>query len=122
MPAQVLAVLDNLFFSARINEAVNAAKGEITFVRKADQVLDLARTLKPKLVIIDLDATQLSPIELINRMRAQPDLRETKTLGFVSHVNSERQEQARAAGCDRVMARSVFFSDLTALVIEAISG
>jgi len=119
---QVVALLDNLFFSARINEAMNTAKGEITFARKPEQALEMARTLKPKLVILDLDAAPCSPIELIKKMKASPDLRDIRTIGFVSHVNSERQEEARAAGCDRVMARSVFFSDLKALVGEAISG
>ncbi len=122
MSEQVLAVLDNLFFSARINEAVSTARGEITFARKAEQALELAQALKPKLIILDLDATPCSPIELIRKIKACPDLRDTKTIGFVSHVNSERQDEARAAGCGRVMARSVFFSDLNTLVGEAISG
>jgi CheY-like chemotaxis protein len=117
----VLALVDNLFFSARINDAVMTASGEITFARKPEQALDLARTLKPKLVIVDLDASACSPIELINKIKGDPQLKAIKTFGFVSHVNSQRQEEARAAGCDRVMARSVFFSDLNALISEVIS-
>jgi CheY-like chemotaxis protein len=120
VPEQVLALLDNLFFSARINDAVITAKGETTFARKPEQALDLARTLKPKLVIIDLDADACSPIELINKIKSDPKLRAIKTFGFVSHVNSQRQAEARDAGCDRVMARSVFFSDLKELVNEVI--
>jgi 2-keto-3-deoxy-6-phosphogluconate aldolase len=39
-----------------------------------------------------------------------------RTIGFGSHVDADTLDEARAAGCDQVMARSVFFSRLAALL------
>jgi len=41
-----------------------------------------------------------------------------RVVGFISHVDSEGTAAARAAGCDPVLARSVFFSRLPALLAE----
>lgn len=39
-----------------------------------------------------------------------------RVIGFGSHVDADLLEQARAAGCDQVLARSRFFADLHALL------
>jgi hypothetical protein len=39
-----------------------------------------------------------------------------RTLGFGSHVDTATFDAARAAGCDQVMARSAFFSQLRDLL------
>jgi hypothetical protein len=37
-------------------------------------------------------------------------------VAFFSHVNPERGEQARAAGCNRVLARGAFVKELPSLL------
>ena len=39
-----------------------------------------------------------------------------RTIGFAPHVDRALAEEARAAGCDQVLARSAFFSQLAALL------
>lgn len=41
-------------------------------------------------------------------MKADPALNSIRTLGYVSHVDSDTIERARAAGVDQVLARSAF--------------
>ena len=41
-------------------------------------------------------------------MKQDPDLAPIRTLGYVSHVDSERIAAARRAGIDEVLARSAF--------------
>ena len=55
---------------------------------------DLARTLKPKLVIVDLDA-QCSPIELINKIKSDPQLKAIKTSACPAHQSSDRRRAGR---------------------------
>jgi CheY-like chemotaxis protein len=115
----ILAVLDNLFFVAKIKEAALQAGLRLETARAAAQALSLAQMLKPVLVLLDLDATTCQPFEVIRQIKADEALRAIPLLGFVSHVNTGVQEQAREAGCDRVLARSVFSRDLPRLLKEA---
>lgn len=115
----LLAVLDNLFFVAKIKEAAQQAGLRLETARSAAQALTKARTASPVLVLLDLDATACQPFDLIRQLKADEALRAIPLLGFVSHVNTGVQEQAREAGCDRVLARSVFSRDLPRLLKEA---
>jgi CheY-like chemotaxis protein len=112
----ILVLLDNLFFAAKINQAAARSGIEVKYAKKAEQALAQAEQEHPSLIIIDLDEAKSSPLELIKRLKADEVLRSIPTLGFVSHVNTGLQEQARAAGCDRILARSVFDRDLASLL------
>jgi CheY-like chemotaxis protein len=51
-------------------------------------------------------------------MKADPALASIPTVGFVSHVQADLIDAARAAGVDDVLARSVF----TARLAEILKG
>jgi CheY-like chemotaxis protein len=67
-------------------------------------------------VILDLNSKKLRPIDVIARMKADPELQTIRTLGFVSHVDSETIAAARAAGIDEVLARSAFADKLAEIL------
>lgn len=116
MPKKVLVLLDNLFFAAKINEAAARVEAEISYARTASKALELASAEKPSMMIVDLDAAGCSPLTAIAEIRKDERLKKISILGFVSHVNRDQQEKAREAGCDRVLARSVFTRDLVTLL------
>jgi len=109
---RVLAVVDNLFFAAKINAAAAAVGAEVSYVRDPARALAAARAECPALIIVDLDAAGCAPLETLAGLKADPEVGHIPTLGFVSHVAIELQERARQSGCDRVLARSVFTRDL----------
>jgi hypothetical protein len=45
---------------------------------------------------------------VIAQLKSDPETRGIKTLGFVSHVDSDAIAAAREAGIDEVLARSAF--------------
>jgi hypothetical protein len=51
-------------------------------------------------------------------LKADPDLRDIPTTGFVSHVNTALIMAARQAGMDEVMARSAFAANLPQILTE----
>jgi two-component system, cell cycle response regulator DivK len=112
----LLAVLDNLFFSAKINQAAERAGVKANHAKNIEQALGIAHTERPSLIIVDLEAVKYSPVELIKKLKSDEDLRSIQILGFVSHLNTGLQQQAREAGIDRVLARSVFDRDLVTLL------
>lgn len=114
-PKKILALLDNLFFAAKINAAATENRVILIYAKTADQAIELARLEKPAQIIIDLDAAKCSPLEFLARQKAARELQTIPTLGFVSHVNLDLQQQARDAGCDKILARSAFDRNLSAI-------
>jgi PleD family two-component response regulator len=108
----VIAVVDDLFFGAKIQEAAQRLDIPLRMVRTPEELAAQAGLSRPALVIFDLNATGCRPLEAIRQLKADPDLRDTPTLGFFSHVQQELKAAAAAAGCDRIVARSTFASAL----------
>ena len=104
----ILCVVDDLIFSVKISTAARALGVETQFERNPEMVLPRIREKQPSLVIFDLNGTKLRPLEVIAAMKSDEELRPIRTLGYVSHVQTDVINAARAAGIDEVLARSAF--------------
>jgi CheY-like chemotaxis protein len=112
----ILAAVADLLFSSRIRASAGPSGADVRFARTAQDALSQARALRPSVVLLDLDAAPLAPIDTIARFKADPDLAGIRIVGFVSHVRADVIAAARAAGIDEVMARSAFVSKLPELL------
>lgn len=111
--ANVLALVDDLFFQAKIVETARHLAVDLRICTTPDALLAEISKATPKLVVVDLNSRN-QPLEAIQRMRATvPDV---PLVGFLSHVQTELAEQARAAGCREVMPRSKFTNDLATIL------
>jgi CheY-like chemotaxis protein len=110
--AGVIAAVDDVFFGAKIQETARHLNVPLSLVRSPEELAAQARSRRPALVIIDLNATGCRPLDAIRTLKADPELRDTPTLGFFSHVQQDLKAAAAEAGCDRVIARSAFTAEL----------
>lgn len=115
----IVAVVDDLLFSSKIRAAAEHGGSAIVFVRAAGAVVPEIRAKRPHLVIVDLDRAPLDPIGAIRSLKIDPELKDVKVVGFVSHVHTDRIAAAREAGIDMVLARSAFVGALPKLVADA---
>jgi len=108
---RILAVVTDLFFTVKISDAAKRAGMQVEFVKDEATVLEMARA-KPSVIILDLNAADVQPIELISKLKSDPELNRISLIGHVSHVQGELKQSAHEAGCDIVMARSAFSQNL----------
>ena len=108
---KVLAVLEDLFFTVKINEAAKRAGLPITFVKSEHDALEQAK-LHPALIIMDINFQRIDPLALIRKLKADEQTKGINLLGYLSHVQGELKVQAQEAGCDMVMPRSAFSQNL----------
>ena len=118
--SKILALVEDLFFSAKIAEAAKRT-GVLVEFASSEQALAEKLALKPSLIIVDLNLSSVKPLDLIARLKGDPELNQASILGFVSHVQSELKLQAQKAGCDNVLARSSFSQNLPQ-VLKRYSG
>lgn len=104
----IVCAIDDLMFSIKISTAAKSLKADVYFERTPDRVLETVREKQPSLIIFDLNSTRMRPMETIAALKADPALKAIRTLGYVSHVDSDTIDRARAAGIDDVLARSAF--------------
>jgi len=105
-----------MFFASKIRAVAEAAEVEISFPRSVEAVVSKARETKPGLIVVDLHNQRIDPVALANALKADEELREIRLLGFFSHVQTELQRNALAAGFDQVIPRSMFARDLPKLL------
>ena len=103
----ILAVMSDLFFSVRINDAAKKRGTSAAFVKDAELALEKAKS-NPPLIIVDLNTTTLDAVALIRAIKADPQTAAIPVVGFLSHIQTQLRRDAEEAGCDTVLARSAF--------------
>lgn len=116
MAEGIIAVVDDLFFAAKIKGAAEALGVALRIAKDVDSALERSAEEKPRLFIIDLQSVRFDPFALIERLKSDAALRDVPALGFFSHVQVGLARRAKSAGCDLVLPRSVFVKSLPAIL------
>ncbi|MFN8009227.1 MAG: response regulator [Terriglobia bacterium] len=120
MSTVVLGLVDDLFFTAKIQATASQCGVSVRFSSQAQDLMNQARDQRPSLILVDLSREMLAPMEAIQRLKEDPLLREIPVLGFYSHVEARLKDQALQAGCNRVVPRSYFSQNLAAILTGGI--
>ena len=112
MSHSVIAVVDDMFFASKIRATAEALGVEISFARSKAAVFEA----KPDLILVDLHNQKIDPVSLAADLKADERTAEIPLVGFFSHVHTDLQKKALAAGFDQVLPRSVFSRDLARLL------
>ena len=115
MSRRVVAAVNNLFFVGKLQSAAKQASVELTFASSEDDLLEKVRA-GTELVVLDLGDQDMDTVEAIKKLRSVPETARVPMVAFVRHTDPDRAEQARRAGCDKVMARSEFSAQLVDLL------
>lgn len=105
---RVLAVTADLLFAARIRAAAEQAGVALTVARSGEDVAALVREHQPRLLLLDLDARWLDAPAVIRELKGDAGTAAVPVVAYVSHVREAAIAAARAAGAERVLARSAF--------------
>src|SRR5579864_6932057 len=91
---KILAVVSDLFFSVKINDAAKRAGMSVEFVKDEHEVLAKAKS-KPSLIIFDLNFESVNPLDIITKLKSNAELKNISVIGYLSHVQGERSEERR---------------------------
>lgn len=113
---RVVAFMDDLFFQMKLAETAKHVGVEVKVASTAESLRDLLQQQEAKLLIVDLNARN-QPLALVPEIRAgYPKLR---TVAFLSHVQADLAREAKSAGFDQVLPRSVFSQNLSEILSVA---
>lgn len=114
--AKVLVAVPDLLLQSRIASAAQRLGVAISVANTPDDVLMIGKREKPSLIILDLESPRVAADKTLHRLRADPDLCATPTLGFYGHVNKALADRMVQAGLDRAVPRGQFLEQLDAVL------
>lgn len=112
--AQVVALIDDIFFQAKLLETAKQVGVDLRTCTTSDALdAEIAKS-PPRLVVVDLNSHS-EPFKALERLSSGA----IPSIGFLSHVQTDLAERARAAGCGEVMPRSKFTQNLATILARA---
>lgn len=136
--ALILGLLSDLFFAAPIEDAARALGYRVQWIERGAEIEPpdlphahgpaepvvgrgasfIARVVEwqPALVLVDLSSDVIPWANWVASLKSSPATRRIPVVAFGPHLDVARQAQARAAGCDVVLAKTALLRDLPALI------
>lgn len=121
--ADAIALIDDLFFLAKVRETAKHVGVTIETASTGTAFVSAALASPQALLLVDLNARQ-GAIEAVERLcganggagKPGGQSNPRRVIAFLSHVQTDLAERARAAGCQEVMPRSKFTQNLAEIL------
>jgi DNA-binding NarL/FixJ family response regulator len=125
--ADAIVLIDDFFFQAKLFETAKLTGVTLEIAGTGEQLLKAAAASPAALVIVDLNARQ-GALDAVEQLCGGRGLylepagtsngpgNPRRVIAFLSHVQTELAERARAAGCQDVMPRSKFTQNLAEIL------
>ncbi len=114
--ATVLLAVNDLFFTAKLEALLRQAGHTPQKGGGSDALLASATAAPPDLLIVDLNASHLDPLDLLRRWKAGETTAALPVLAYTNHTNVDGMRQAMELGAEKVVARSEIAAHLPGLV------
>ncbi len=108
----VVAVMTDLFFLVQVTGAAKPLGLQVVCVKDKATALEKVKAGAAG-IVVDLTCSGAEPVELVEAAKAAGC---PVVIGFLPHVMTDLRTRALDAGCDEVLARSVFAQKLPELL------
>ena len=122
MAKRVLVVEDDLLNRMLFCAWLEGGRFEVEPVADGKEVLDKARTFGPDLIIMDIQLPNVSGVQLIESLRADPKLHEIPVLAVTGYVGKGEERRVRTAGARDFLPKPVTNKVFVAAVERLLSA
>ncbi|HLC84507.1 MAG TPA: hypothetical protein VJH22_01820 [Candidatus Nanoarchaeia archaeon] len=116
----IVLICGDLMFQAKVQDTARHFKVAVHVARNEGDVLSKVLMYKPALVLLDLSFEGVHPLKIVEKLKSDPKLKQYKVLAFGPHVERDLFAAAKHAGCDEVMARSMFSASLAKIMANLV--
>ena len=119
---KVLLVEDNEMNRDMLSRRLTRRGFEVVFAGDGQQGLDLARSEKPDVILMDMSLPVMDGWEVTRRIKADGTMRSIPVIGLTAHAMSGDREKAIAAGCDDYDTKPVEMERLLGKIERLLDG
>lgn len=110
--ATILLVEDNEMNRDMLARRLQRRGYDVIIAIDGDQGLQLARTAKPDLILMDMSLPVIDGWEATRQLKTAPDTHAIPVIALTAHAMAGDREKALAAGCDDYDTKPVEFTRL----------
>ena len=114
--AKVLLVEDNEMNRDMLSRRLTRRGFEVVSAVDGQQGVDLARSEKPDIILMDMNLPVMDGWEATRRVKSDYDTRNVLVIGLTAHAMSGDREKALEAGCDEYDTKPVEIDRLIAKI------
>lgn len=116
----VLIVEDNAVNARLASDMLHTAGYETRLAAEGSAGFELARDLKPALVLTDLQMSGMDGMTLIRKLKADPLTASIPVVAVTAHVMQEHRDEAMQAGCCAFITKPFRYRPFLAEIAHAI--
>jgi CheY-like chemotaxis protein len=119
---KVLLVEDNEMNRDMLSRRLTRRGFEVVFAADGQQGVDLARSEKPDIILMDMSLPVMDGWEATRRIKADATMRRIPVIGLTAHAMSGDREKAIEAGCDDYDSKPVEIDRLLGKINRLLNG
>src|SRR6218665_3382877 len=116
MKKKVLIVEDNELNMKLFEDLLGAHGYDTIKTRDGGQVLDIARSQMPDLIIMDIQLPEVSGLEVTQWLKADNDLRAIPVIAVTAFAMKGDEEKIRQGGCEDYVSKPISIIDFIQVV------
>jgi two-component system cell cycle response regulator DivK len=121
-PALVLIVEDNPRNLKLVRDLLDYAGYRTLGASSAEEGIDLARSHRPQLVLMDIQLPGMDGVEALARLRAEPECAAVPVVAVTAFAMKDDRERFLAAGFDAYIEKPVNVRELPGQVAGILGG
>jgi len=118
MAKSVLIVEDNDLNMKLFNDLLQANGYETLQTKDGRDAIDMARTHRPDLILMDIQLPEISGIEITRILKADPDLKAIPVIAVTAFAMKGDEEKIREGGCEGYIAKPISVSSFLQTVAK----
>jgi two-component system cell cycle response regulator DivK len=116
MQKKVLIVEDNELNMKLFDDLLGAHGYGTIKTRDGHQVLELARTQKPDLIIMDIQLPEVSGLEVTQWLKKDPELKSIPVIAVTAFAMKGDEEKIRQGGCEDYISKPISITDFMTVI------
>jgi two-component system cell cycle response regulator DivK len=119
---KVLLIEDNEMNRDMLSRRLTRRGFEVVFAADGQQGVELARSEKPDIILMDMSLPVMDGWEATRRIKADSTMRRIPVIGLTAHAMSGDREKAIEAGCDDYDSKPVEIDRLLGKINRLLNG
>jgi two-component system cell cycle response regulator DivK len=116
MKKKVLIVEDNELNMKLFEDLLGAHGYDTIKTRDGGQVLDMARSQKPDLIIMDIQLPEVSGLEVTQWLKSDNELKAIPVIAVTAFAMKGDEEKIRQGGCEDYVSKPISITDFMLVV------
>ncbi|HSW93042.1 MAG TPA: response regulator [Gammaproteobacteria bacterium] len=112
----ILIIEDNLLNLKMMDYLLTAKKYDVYRAMDAREALSLLETVKPALILVDIQLPGMDGLELTRKLKADPRYKHIPVIAITAYAMKTDKEKALAAGCNGYIAKPVDIKTLPDII------